>query len=56
MMKHIMSEVQEDQFKVVKWYFTFLGLWPTQSLFRKRIGLFMFIFGTTSLIIPQVLY
>ena len=45
-----------------KEYFSFsepfgrcLGLWPGQSQLRWKLGLFVFMFGTTTLLVPQVL-
>ena len=49
-----MDEIQENHFKLTMPFYEFLGLWPTQSDLRRRVGLFFFIMLNMSVIIPEV--
>ena len=49
------DQKEKDYFHLTKRFFSYLGLWYSQSDLRRRIGLFVFIVTLLSGNIPQVI-
>ena len=43
-------------YSVSKWFLEFVGLWPFQSTFKRRMGFVAFVFINATVVLPQVYY